>query len=288
MRKDTISAAITKAADILHKAGIQEGRREAGILMEFCLGISREKMLMELQEILPQDAANKYFDLVKRRSQNYPLQYITGQQEFMGLPFKVNPNVLIPRRETEELVEKVLQSDIKAGANVADVGTGSGAIAVSLARFRPDLRVFATDIDPQALAVARENAGKLDVKIEFFQGDLLKPLILHNIKLDVIVSNPPYISQGEMETLMPEVKYEPRHALEGGKDGLKYYRRIAFQSSQALAKGGRIFLEIGMTQSAEVTAILRTAGFQEMQVIKDYQKRDRIVSAVFGGLDNDT
>ncbi len=277
----TVSSAIKKASDILLSAGIENYRYEAGLLMEYCLNISRNKMLMILQETISNEISSKYFEKVNIRRNRYPLQYITGEQEFMGLSIKVNSHVLIPRRETEELVEKILKSDISEGKSIVDVGTGSGAIAVSLASFRPDLNIYAVDISSEALKVAKSNAEKLNVKVSFLKGNLLEPLIKKMIKVDILVSNPPYISNADMDSLMSEVKFEPKIALEGGRDGLNFYREIANKSCKIFKKEGRIFLEIGYMQAEDVSKILFNAGFSKIKVYKDYQGRERMIEGIY-------
>jgi release factor glutamine methyltransferase len=281
MNSYTVSSAINKASDILLSAGIENNYFEAGLIMEYCLNISREKMLEIFREHISEKTADKYFQIVDKRKNRYPLQYITGEQEFMGLTIKVNSHVLIPRRETEELVENILKSKININSRIVDVGTGSGAIAVSLKRFRPDLNIYAADISSEALKVAELNAENLKVKVNFLLGNTVDPLIEKNIKVDGLVSNPPYISNNDMHSLMPEVKFEPEMALRAGEDGLKYYREIADKSSEIFKEEGRIFLEIGYMQAKEVSEILSNAGFSNIKVYKDYQDRERIIKGNF-------
>lgn len=195
----------------------------------------------------------RYRDLVTKRGERIPLQHLTGEQEFMGLDFHVNEHVLIPRQDTECLVERVLP--YVDGKRVLDVCTGSGCIAIAIAKLGKPFIVHGVDISEEALAVARQNATELNASVELFAGDLMTRM---DGQYDVIVSNPPYISPSVIEGLMPEVRlHEPMLALDGGQDGLEFYRRIAGQAVTRLAPNGRLFLEIGCEQAAAVAEILQ-------------------------------
>lgn len=238
-------------------------------------------LVTTLDELAEEQIWRAYQDLINRRAGHEPLQYILGFSEFMSLTFRVNPAVLIPRSDTELLVEEAIRvlEGLKA-PRILDVGTGSGAIAVSLARYLPHSRIWAVDISGQALAVARENAltNRVEERISFLQGDLFEPLKAPII-FDLIVSNPPYISEEEYKSLPPDVQKEPVRALLGGEDGLDYYRRIAARSLFFLRSQGELLLEIGWQQAEEVGRILREQGYTGIKVLKDQAGRDRVVSA---------
>jgi release factor glutamine methyltransferase len=220
------------------------------------------------------------------------VQYLTGVQEFMGLEFAVNPSVLIPRTDTETLVEAVLgrleacrktrstQPPQAAAVLTLDLGTGSGAIAVSLAYYCKGLSVKAVDISAEALRLARENALRHGVadRVEFIQGDLFSPFEGTGIRFDLIVSNPPYISGEGMDRLQREVRHEPPHALHGGADGLDFYKRIAADSSRHIIRGGLLAVEIGHDQAEAVQSILdQTGAYTGIEVVRDLAGRDRVV-----------
>ncbi|MHB1125870.1 MAG: peptide chain release factor N(5)-glutamine methyltransferase [Bacillota bacterium] len=274
------------ARQILANHGIDSPLLEAEVLLSHIWQKSRSQLLTALDDPFPDHLRSALHQLVEKRSGRYPLQYITGHQEFMSLEFLVNPNVLIPRTETEVLVEEVLTRLIgRDKVSLADVGTGSGVVAVSLAKYLPLARIYATEQSSSALAVAQENGCKLGVaeQIEWFLGDLLHPLrpaVEAGLRLDGVVSNPPYISEGEIAGLQPEVLYEPHHALSGGKDGLDIYRRLVPQAAILLAPGGFLALEIGCDQADSVAGIIRDQGvFEEIVVRRDYSGRPRVVYA---------
>jgi len=240
-------------------------------------------LVTALNDFLAAQTWNEYRDLVTLRAQGEPLQYLLGEQEFMGLPFKVSPEVLIPRWDTEILVNEALQEaeDI-AAPRILDLGTGSGAIAVSLAYYLPQALVWASDISQEALEVARENAGRLNVadRITFVCGNLFAPL-KKEVRFDLIVSNPPYISEKEYMTLDPEVKKEPCGALCGGKDGLDYYHAIGAAAGERLLAGGRLLMEIGWKQGSAVSKILQENNFGDIRIIKDWGGHDRVIAGKY-------
>lgn len=228
------------------------------------------------------------------RSQGVPLQYIIGESEFYGLPFKTDRRALIPRPETEILVETAIRWVTGYGErdaiSILDIGTGSGCIAVSLAKALQDYRITALDISYDALTLARENAVLNNVadKIDFIQSDLLSALRclppaelrLRRGVFDVIISNPPYVCSGDINTLQKEISYEPRAALDGGRDGLDFYRAIAGSSHKFLSKNGVIFMEMGFNQSRPIKNVFQnTAGFEIIEVVKDYNGIDRVMVA---------
>ena len=243
-------------------------------------------------EPLAPDAAATFCDLVKRRLAGEPIQYITGDAEFYGLPFHVNRDVLIPRPETEHLVEMAIalaQKLRQAGAipdpripslRIVDVGTGSGAIAVALAHALPFAEITATDISAAALAVARNNAARNGVigRVRFLDGDLLEPVV--NEHFDIVVSNPPYVPESDRATLDVEVRdYEPAQALFAGEDGLAIYRRLIPAAFGALVPGGFVALEIGYGQQEAIHALLAGAGFSGIEFTEDLQKIPRVAVA---------
>ena len=258
-----------EAATKLAAAGIEpeEARLEAEVLLRHVLGFDRAGFLVRRAEDLPEDALARLLPLLERRLAREPLAYIIGHKEFYGLDFLVDRRALIPRPETEGLVERVFAL-VSAGGPfnrpgytpaIVDVGTGSGCIAVALAVHLPGARVWATEVSEGALALARESAGRRAVgeRITFLQGDLLTPLT-HQV--DVIVSNPPYIAGEEIDSLPPEIaRYEPRAALDGGADGLAVIRRLLTQAPAHLKPGGAVLLEIGAGQGSEVARLAQAA-----------------------------
>lgn len=222
----------------------------------------------------------EYRALVEKRSKNVPLQYLLGRQEFMSLSFKVAPGVFIPRGDTEVLVEEALKLlEEKKSPRILDLGTGSGAIALSLAYYLPEARVWAVDISGTALETARENARLLGVlsRVCLLQGDLFAP-VPRDEKYNLIVSNPPYISEEEMKQLPPDVRQEPELALRGGEAGLDYYQRIAALAGGYLQPGGSLLLEVGWRQGPVVAELLQRHGFQQVKVLQDWGGRDRVVA----------
>ena len=252
---------------------------EGRLLLGKAWGKKGIDLVTALEDGLEQETLAEFRRLTALRARREPLQYLLEEQEFMGLPFKVSPAVLIPRGDTETLVHEALeQAKSLAAPRILDVGTGSGAIAVSLAYYLPAAGLWATDISPEALIVARENAARHGVegRITFLCGDLFAPLS-PQVRFDLIVSNPPYLSEKEYKVVDPEVRKEPRQALYGGKNGLDYYSRIAFVAGKHLLPGGRLFLEIGWTQADTVGQILRENNFQEIKIIKDWGGNDRVI-----------
>ncbi len=233
---------LERGAHELENVGIADGRWEAERLLRHALGWTREFLLAHPEETVHAEASGHFFQLVERRKGREPLQYILGKQEFWGMDLRVTPAVLIPRPETEGLVEEVVARLRDRRAQVVDVGCGSGCIALALASELPDARIYATEISPAALAVARENARRheMNPRIEFLQGDLLEPLAKKELEgtIDVVATNPPYLTDSDMKSLEPEVRdYEPRLALEAGMDGLAVVRRLIPQAKCILEAG---------------------------------------------------
>lgn len=268
--------------DRLQQAGIADAKTDAWYLLSECFSISRMTYLMERETLteFPAEQTDRYEELIARRALHIPLQHLTGEQEFMGYPFLVNEHVLIPRQDTETLVETVLELTAgKADLSLLDMCTGSGCIAISLAlqgqgRFT---HVKGVDLSVEALAVAKENGRRLDVEIEWVQSDMFTRVL--PVKVDVLVSNPPYIRPEVVETLMPEVRdHEPRMALDGGLDGLDFYRILAEHASQVLNPGGYLAVEIGHDQGAEVSELFTKAGLADVFVKKDMAGLERVVA----------
>lgn len=257
----------------------EEAREEAQLLLAKVYQKEVWHLLLDLQESLAESVWQEYVCFVKKRSSFFPLHYLLEEKEFMSLSFKVSPAVLIPRWDTETLVEEALKLlREKENLRILDLGTGSGVIAVSLAYYLPDASVVATDISAQAIEVARENAETLAVaeKIQFLLGNLFAPLPPGE-KFDIIVSNPPYLDAEEMQSLPPDIRQEPAIALAGGQDGLVYYRGIAAKARDYLVPGGNLLLEIGWQQAVSVVEILQNYGWGPLRIVRDLGGRDRVV-----------
>lgn len=297
----------------LAAVGIEEADLDARLLLEFVCGTDRNTLLVHGDRAVSSEEESAYRGLVEKRADRIPLQHLTGTQDFMGLEFMVNEHVLIPRQDTEILVEEALHA-LHDGMRVLDMCTGSGCILISLLHYSNDCVGVGADISMEALQVAEKNAerllggqagdggavtagkrpaGKLcgsgaeDVSAEqeawapsarcvvFVQGDLFENV---EGQFDMIVSNPPYIPTDVIETLMPEVKeHEPRRALDGSADGLLFYKEIIAGSAEYLKRGGMLFFEIGFDQGEAVSGLLEQAGYLEVRVIKDYAGLDRVV-----------
>lgn len=259
---------------VLFKAGITESKNDAWLLLEMVCRMERSAYYLHMEEEMPDEEAKEYEIALKKRAEHVPLQYIVGETQFMGLKFKVNSSVLIPRQDTETLVEEALKL-IRPGMRVLDIGTGSGCIIVSILHNSVDVEGFAVDISKQALNVAKENARQNDVSVLFERSDLFDNVAG---SFDVIVSNPPYIPTEEISGLMPEVRdFEPMEALDGKEDGLFFYRRIVAECGKYLKPGGALLFEIGCDQGAAVCALMEEAGFSGVRIVKDLARNDRVV-----------
>lgn len=273
---------LQQAADLLEAAGVGEARHSAERLLLHVLGRERSFLYAHSEYLLTPAEELQFAQLLEERAQGIPVQYLVGYQEFFGREFFVTPDVLIPRPETEQAVETLLGLiPPDAPALLADVGTGSGCIAVTLALEHPRARVIATDLSPHALRVARENARRLGAEnVTFLHGDLLQPLIDSEIgDMDGIVSNPPYVGEGELAGLQREVRdFEPRMALTPGRSGLEAYARIVPQAERLLHPGGWLVLELGFRSADGVRALLGS-GWDEVTVLPDLQGWDRVLKA---------
>ncbi len=273
----TIGEAYHWAKQELAAAGIADARVDAGLLLRKLTGFGTAALYFDAERPFDADLCERFRDAVLLRASHVPLQYITGEQEFMGLPFSVSPAVLIPRQDTECLVENAMRHC--SGKRVLDMCTGSGCIILSLAKLCCLKYAAGVDLSEDALAVAAGNAEVLGAEVHWIRSDLFEDV---PGLFDVIVSNPPYIRTGELSSLMPEVRdYEPRMALDGDEDGLCFYRRIAGEAGGHLSDGGMLFLEIGCDQAEAVTRLLSENGFGEISVSKDYAGLDRVVCGRF-------
>lgn len=255
----TLTEWLKRAQTRLEACGCPDPRVDARRMAEDALGLTPQQLLFEGGEALARDPLYRLESMLDRRCAGEPLQYILGTADFMGLRFHVAPGVLIPRQDTETLVEAAL-IDLRGrdGApQVLDVCTGSGCIGLSLASLAPRARLTLSDASREALEIARENAKALGVEVEFRHGDLFEPL--RHRRFDLIACNPPYIPRGQLDTLQREVRFEPPMALDGGEDGLDFYRRIAAQAPEHMNRGAALYLEVGAGQHEAVAQMLRQA-----------------------------
>ena len=270
----TYQEAVKNGEKVLNLAGIADAKVDAWLLFEMACKVDRQFYYLHMDEDITMEQQKEYEIALKKRTEHIPLQYIVGEQEFMGLKFKVNSSVLIPRQDTETLVEEA-RKKIRPDMKVLDMCTGSGCIIISIIKNMPSAEGYAVDISKQALNVAKENAKSNEVPVNFERSDLFDHV---TGVYDVIVSNPPYIPTAEIPKLMPEVgSFEPLEALDGKEDGLFFYRKIVAECGSHLKDGGYILFEIGCDQAEAVTTMLREAGFYEVQVVKDLAKLDRVV-----------
>lgn len=274
----TIRRVLTWTTQHFEKRQVDAPRLTAEILLSHVLQLGRVRLYVDLDRPLSKEELAAFRALIERRMAGEPTQYLTGLKEFYNRPFKVDARVLIPRPETELLVEAALRALPKdAPARALDVCTGSGCIAISLAAERPQATVVATDLSPDALALAKENAEALKVadRVTFLQGDLFAPLP-PDARFQVVVSNPPYIDSGDIPGLSAEVRREPKLALDGGPDGLSVLRRVVTGARRVLEPGGLLAMEMGETQGPAVLELLRAAGYVDARVEKDLERRERM------------
>ena len=256
----------------------KENRMEAELLLCHVLDINRALLLAHDTDSIGADKAEAYRTLVARRKAGEPFQYLLGSANFMGLDFIVTPDVLIPRFDTERLVEKALELlQPIARPIVLDICTGSGAIAVAISHYKPDAAVYAGDISEAALKVAEQNNQCLNTHVSFRQGNLLEPFDDLNGTVHLLISNPPYITTQEMQELPIDVQQEPHLALWGGEDGLDFYRILSAKAPLLLCVGGWLMFEIGWKQGAAVSSLMQQQGFQNVAVLQDWQGNDRVV-----------
>ena len=274
----TIREALLSAERRLTDAGVPDPQVDAEWMMEAVTGLGRMQQKLQSAKELTPEQEQRFSSLLLSRANREPVQYLLGEQYFYDLRFHVTPDVLIPRQETEELCEWGLSFLQKQPAPTAlDLCTGSGAIAVTLAYRCPKAEVTASDLSGNALGVAQKNALANGVNVRFLQGDLWEPL--EGMRFDLILSNPPYIPSLECESLQPEVMREPRMALDGGADGLDFYRRIAQGAQEHLNPGGMIAVELGIGEAEDVAEIFRRAGLADVEIRKDLYGVERMVGA---------
>ena len=282
----------------LRDAGVADAEIDAKELYCYMRGMDRTALMLRWQEVMQDNQCEAYFNLIERRASRVPLQHITGRQEFMGLPFEVNEKVLIPRQDTETMVEDALElmekgtlrgqeytDGLKRGGDILDLCCGSGAIGISIAKLAKGAHVTCSDLSKDALEVADRNARLNDCKsVKFTESDMFAAFCgrLGKKKFNLIISNPPYIPQSVIEGLEPEVRdHEPMMALDGGQDGLDFYRIIAEQAPEHLKKGGVLMLEIGFDQKEAVKGLLQERGrFEKIVGLTDLTGKDRIVAAI--------
>ena len=266
----------------LAEEGIEEFSLDAWYLLEYVTGVSKAMYFAEPDRAVSEDNADRYIDCIRRRAAHIPLQHITGEQEFMGYPFHVNEHVLIPRQDTEILVEEAIRV-MRPKMKVLDMCTGSGCIVLSILKmcrekyYMTDLQGIGVDVSEEALKVARENGRRLGVPVTWIQSDLFAK-IPEEEKYDVIVSNPPYIETAVIDTLQEEVRlHDPYIALDGKEDGLYFYRRIISEAGKYLKPQGKLMFEIGCDQAEAVEELMKNAGYEQITVKKDLAGLDRVV-----------
>jgi release factor glutamine methyltransferase len=278
----TVFSAVNEGIALLKRNNVDTPRLDCEVIMAFVLGTERIKILTEGSRPLEASQYERFISLAGRRACGEPTAYLTGRREFMSLDFAVGPGVLIPRGDTETLVLEIIE-ECKSRTSpvlVADIGCGSGAIGISIARYVPKAMVTMIDISPSAVETATGNALLNDVKdrVRIMQGNLLEPLA--DERFDIIVSNPPYIETGEIPSLQREVRdFEPRIALDGGPDGLDFYRHITSEAGACLKGGGLLGYEIGYNQAEAVSRILADNGFEDIKLYKDLAGYDRCITA---------
>ena len=274
----TYGALYEYGKDRLAKAGIEEAALDARLLLEEICGTGRNDLLVHGDRPVEEGQRLAYVDDIDKRSSHIPLQHILGYQEFMGLRFRVTKDVLVPRQDTETLVEEVMRR-LHDGMRILDLCTGSGCILLSLLQYSNHCMGTGSDLSEAALKVAEENAESLGLEAEFVRSDLFESI---TGKFEVIVSNPPYIPSREIPGLMEEVReHDPLMALDGGEDGLSFYKRIIARAGEYLYTGGMLFFEIGYDQGRAVSKLMEEAGFWEVEVCQDLSGLDRVVWGVY-------
>ncbi len=283
----TIESLLKWAADDFRSKGIDSPRLDAEVLLGWALGKTRTELVIESKTELNGEGLARFREAVKRRRAHEPVAYVLGVREFFGRTFRVDKRVLVPRPDTEALVEVALQRTrhLSMSMRALDLCTGSGCVGITLARERPTTQIVMTDLSNDALAVARENALRLGAyNLACFQGDLFAALPDSKLRFDLIVSNPPYIASEDIPSLMADVRdFEPRLALDGGADGLSLVRRIVEEASAHLEKNGIVALEIGFDEAERTRAIFSEHGYADIDTKRDYGKIERVISARWPG-----
>jgi release factor glutamine methyltransferase len=280
----TIEAVLRWATDDFRARGIENPRLDAQVLLAHALGVTKTQLVIDSKRPLESEELAKFRGFVKRRRMREPVAYVLGVREFYGRPFRVDRRVLVPRPDTETLVDVALARTRACSLSMRalDLCTGSGCVAITLSRERPTARVHATDLSLDALAVARENALRLGAyTVSFTSGDLLDALPAGCGPFDVIVANPPYIATGDVDGLERDIKeFEPRLALDGGADGLAVVRRIVDRAPARLAAGGSLAIEVGAGEAAETVGIFEARGFTRVTITRDYGRIERVVDGL--------
>lgn len=277
----TYQEAYQKAEEILRQQDMADASSDAWILLEYVTGMTRTRYYVDGDLHMPEEEEGEFFRLIEARRGHIPVQHLTGSQEFMGMEFQVNEHVLVPRQDTEILVEAAEKRlrQMKMPAEVLDLCTGSGCIPISLKVRNPEAHFCGTDISWKALQTARKNAEKLEADVEFVESDMFGQI---QGKYDLITSNPPYIPTKLIQELAEEVRlHDPFEALDGREDGLHFYRILAKESPRYLKDGGWLYVEIGYDQSEAVESLLRENGFAQVGTQKDLAGLDRVVSGVY-------
>lgn len=277
----TVLELLNLTTTFFEQKGIDSARLNAELLLAETLKCKRLDLYLAFDKPVKDEEVNHFREFIRRRGNREPLQYILGYVDFYGLNFFVNKDVLIPRQETEILVETIINhTDKETELNIMDIGTGSGIIAVCLANNLPNVKIIAVDKSKEALTIAKQNAEKNNVaeRITFIEIDVLNTSLAVNTKFDIIVSNPPYVSQKEFSSLQKEiVSHEPDFAVTDFSDGLTFYRKIIVSAKTLLNENGKIFFEVGAGQAEEVKSIFKENNFSSMQIWKDYGGIERVV-----------
>lgn len=280
----TIGSLVKWAAEDFRARGIENPRLDAELIVAHALGIDRTRVIIDAARPLEGAELSKLRELVKRRRAHEPVAYLRGEREFYGLRFRVDKRVLIPRPDTETLVEVALarSQHVSLSMRMLDLCTGSGCVAIAAARQRPTSKVVATDLSEEALSLARENAERLGAyNVSFVKSDLFEAI---SGRFDVVTGNPPYIPTAEIDTLQPDIReFEPRLALDGGEDGLALVRRIVVAAPAHLVPGGTLALEIGAGEAEATMALFSASGFEDVRAHRDYGRIERVVSGVHRG-----
>lgn len=274
----TVLEALNLSSDFLERKGIESPRLNAELLLADILGCRRLDIYLSYDRPLSEDETNKYRENINRRAKFEPMQYIVGYEEFYGMRFLVTPAVLIPRPETEILVEKAIEIINNNEFSVLDIGTGSGIIPISIAKHCPNAKIFAVDISEDAVKIAQANAMAQDVEGRVLIGKM--DILSQNLKqkYNIIISNPPYVQEKEFDSLQNEIKdYEPKIAVTDFEDGFKFYKRIINIAKESLDDNGKLMFEVGLGQAKNVKEIMEKEGFSSVIVLKDFADIDRIV-----------
>ena len=274
----TVMKVLNWSCDDLAKKGVEKPRLDAEILLSHTLGLSRLELYTNFDKPMSPEERETFRNLLKRRREREPMAYILGHKEFYSIDFEVTPGVLVPRPETELLVDRVIKETGKDGeATIVDIGTGSGCIAVAIAKNSAN-KVYASDVSKEALAIAQKNAQNNEASILFAQGSLLAPFE-PGLLFDGIVSNPPYIETETLAELAPELSFEPKGALDGGRDGLDVIRSLVDEAKSRLVSGGFLLFEIGYNQGEKAKELLSSEGYEQIEIIKDLAGHDRALFA---------